>query len=175
MDTWLHRVEDFRRHVEDLKNQAFEGRVSRTDRDALFDAAFTLLDPLARTVLEDVNAGLLGGSGTITSEPPHSDGSGGTIGRWTLRWPLQQQARDRFSGRPLQPVTIGAVFPDEWTHPHLAARTHLGTAGLIGWPLQVVSDDDAMRQIWILRAIAEAELHDRIYEADVNWEIVPDA
>jgi hypothetical protein len=175
VDSWALRVEDFRRHVADLQIRGYEGRISRADRDAMFRGSFALLDPLALQVLQEMNDGLLGGSGDIEVRPPQPDGTGGTAGSWSLSWPLQRSARNRLTETPLLPVTIGAVFPEEWTHAHLAARVHAGIHGLIGWPLQVVNTTDARRQVWILRAIAEAELHDRIYEADVNWRIIPEA
>jgi hypothetical protein len=41
------------------------------------------------------------------------------------------------------------------------------------FPLQVVSAEDAARQEPILRLLAEAELHERTYQSDLNWRILP--
>jgi hypothetical protein len=167
------RISDFLRHLEDLRVRGYEGKHDRNERDEVFRAAFTLLTPIATEALQEISAGLLAGSGEVLVSPPETDGSGGLRGGWSLEWPLQRQAKNRFSGGDLLPVTIGAIFPEEWTHAHLAARLHAGIIGLIAWPLQVTSRADAVRQGGIVRAIAEAELHDRIYEADVNWRIIP--
>lgn len=174
MSSWADRQEDFRRHIEDLRVAGYEGRSSREERDEVFRRAVALIDPFVRRVLEGLSESLLGDTGRVTSSGPISDGAGGLQATWSLTWPLQEAARNRFTSAALQPVTIGAVFPTDWTHGHLAARVHLGLSGLIAWPLQVTTELDARRQQTVLYAIAEGELHDRIYEADVNWRIMPD-
>jgi hypothetical protein len=39
--------------------------------------------------------------------------------------------------------------------------------------MQIVSADDARRQAPVVLAIAEAELHQRIFDAGGNWRLVP--
>ena len=41
------------------------------------------------------------------------------------------------------------------------------------WPLQIISAEDARRQAPVVLAIAEAELHQRIFDAGGNWRLVP--
>ena len=78
----------------------------------------------------------------------------------------------RLTGQPLQPVTISAVFPPGFTHPHLVAGGPVDprAASLTAWPLQVTSREDAEQQRPVLWAIATAELHDRIYQS--SWRII---
>jgi hypothetical protein len=60
---------------------------------------------------------------------------------------------------------VVAWFAAGFTHPHLAGSR----AG--DWPLQVTSQADAERQETIVRAIVEAEVHQRIFEG--GWRILP--
>jgi hypothetical protein len=90
------------------------------------------------------------------------DGSVGA--HWELSWPRQRQAVSR-DGGPVPPVQLIAWFRRSFNHAHLRGST----AG--DWPLQVTSPDDATRQIPIVRAIVEAELHQRIYEG--RYPVMP--
>lgn len=177
---WARRVEDYVRHVKDLQENYYEGAVTRSDREVMFRKAFELATPVARRVLGDINVNFLRGTGEFGLRPPGPDGAGGLIGSWTLTWPLLSGAVNRFDGKALEPLALTAIFPlkptgaMQWTHPHLA----LCRAGLIdglaaAFPFQVKSPEDAERQEPILRVLAEAELHERFYQADLNWRILP--
>ncbi|MGH4019263.1 MAG: hypothetical protein ACRDT0_08510, partial [Pseudonocardiaceae bacterium] len=83
-----------------------------------------------------------------------------------LSWPRQREATSR-DGGPVAPIQVIAWFRRSFNHPHLRGST----AG--DWPLQVLSADDAARQEPIVRAIVEAELHQRIFEG--RWPVVPAA
>jgi hypothetical protein len=164
-------IDGIRRHLEDLKEDAYEGARGAA-RHARYMAAFKLITLVAVDVLQEVNAGLLGGTGDVSVRPPGPDGGGGQIGSWLLTWPELVATSSRLTGQPLQPVTISAVFPPGFTHPHLVAGGPVDprAASLTAWPLQVTSREDAEQQRPVLWAIATAELHDRIYQS--SWRII---
>jgi hypothetical protein len=166
---WLDGIQ---RHLEDLKENAYEG-ASGAERRARYGAAFDLLTPVAVDVLQQVNASLLRGTGDVSVRAPGPDGDGGLIGSWLLSWPELCESSSRLTGEPLRPVTISAVFPPGFTHPHLVAGGPVDprAASLAAWPMQVTSPDDAEQQRPVLWAIATAELHDRIYQS--SWRIIP--
>jgi len=166
---WIDGIE---RHLEDLRENAYEG-ASGTDRQARYVAAFALLAPVAVDVLQQVNASLLRQTGEVSVRPPGPDGGGGSIGSWLLTWPELSKSTSRFTGERLHPVTISAVFPPGFTHPHLVAGGPVNprAASLNAWPMQVTSPEDAEQQRPVLWAIATAEVHDRIYQS--NWRIIP--
>ena len=177
---WARRVEDYIRHVQDLRNRNYEGAVTRKEREAVFITAFDLVTPVARRVLDDINSHFLKGTAEFEVRPPAADGEGGLIGSWGLTWPLLRSAANRFTGQPLEPLRMTAIFPltpsagMQWTHPHLALlRKELSTGIAAAWPFQVTSSEDAERQEPILRVLAEAELHERTFQADLNWRILP--
>src|SRR5438477_8986482 len=114
---WIDGIE---RHLEDLRENAYEG-ASGADRQAFYVAAFELLTPAAIDVLQQINASLLSGQGQVSVKAPGPDGGGGSIGSWVLSWPELSTSKSRFTGEPLEPVTISAVFPPGFTHPHLVA------------------------------------------------------
>jgi hypothetical protein len=75
-------------------------------------------------------------------------------------------ARATFArGGEVPPIQVVAWFAAGFTHPHLRG-SEVGN-----WPLQVTEERDARRQEPIVRAIVEAELHERIFEG--TWLIVP--
>src|SRR6266404_2960946 len=119
---WARRVEDYRRHVVDLQNNFYEGAVSRAEREALFAVAFELATPVARRVLDDINVHFLKSTGDFDMRRPSPDGEGGLIGSWSLTWPLLRAAKNRFTGAPLEPLALTAIFPlklssgMQWTH-----------------------------------------------------------
>ncbi len=159
------RAQDIRRHLHDLATRTFEGSSEWPDRVALFDRAVDLIDPLVRSVLAEADAEFLDGTGTVQRRrTEHDDGS--VAERWELSWPRQRAATGR-DGGPVPPVQVVALFLRTFTHPHLRGSR----AG--DWPLQVTSEADARRQEPILRALVEAELHQRIYEG--RWWVVPSA
>lgn len=176
---WMKRTIDYRRHIHDLRTHSYEGTISREDRENAFRFAFDLLTPVAERVLSDMNVSFLEGLGKTRAVKPSRTDDGGLIGFWELIWPLQQQSKNRFDQSPLEPLTIHAVFPMtptqgmQWTHPHLALLRPCCHSGMAAaWPLQVTSDEDAWRQEPILRVLAEAELHERTFLADVNWRLL---
>ena len=167
------RRDDWRRHVDDLVAQRYEGADERADRDRVFLDAFDLCTPVAVRVLERIDALLLGGAGSVSTRRPEPDGAGGLIGGWELTWPLLEQARNRFTGEPLPPARITAMYPDGFTHGHLAlCDIGVTRRSVAAWPLQVTSPGDAGRQEPILWAIAEAEVHERTFAADLNWRLL---
>ena len=177
---WQRRIQDWLRHVKDLQTRTYEGAPSRPEREKVFRAAFELVTPVARRVLEDINSFYLERTGELTVRPLANDGECGLIGGWSLNWPLLKAATSRFTGEPLEPLTLFAIFPliptgaMQWTHPHLALLRSGRPDGIAAaWPLQVTSPEDAERQEPVLRVLAEAELHERTYLADVNWRILP--
>ena len=170
-DFWEARVEDMTRHLADLEHDYYDGAHARSDREVVFHDAFELLTPLAAKVLGDMNRWFCDGHATAATNPPGDDGAGGLLGSWTLSWPRLEQATNVHNGEPLPPVTISAVYPIHWTHGHLA-RLHAGLpAEVTAWPMQVKTAEDAARQEPVLRLIAEAELHERIYQAGGNWQL----
>ena len=154
------------RHLEDLRRGSFEGAESRESRLALFERAVALLDPVVRSVMQETNHTFLAGSGEISALPVTTDeGTGDAIAEWSLSWPEQRAARNvRVEGR-VAPIQVIALFASGFTHPHLRGTT----AG--NWPLQVLDEQDAERQEPIVRAIVEAELHERVFEG--TWRIIP--
>ena len=166
---WIDGIE---RHLEDLRQNAYEG-ASGADRHALYVAAFELLTPVAVDVLQQVSAALLRGNGEVLVRAPGADGDGGFIGSWLLTWLELRQSTSRFTGKALQPVTISALFPAGFTHPHLVGDGPVSprAASLTAWPMQITSPEDAELQRPVLWAIATAEVHDRIYQS--SWQVIP--
>ncbi len=125
---WHGRVEDYARHVTDLRQRGYEGALDREAKEAAFQRAFEITTPLALQVLDDLSDWYLCATGTTSLESPNRDESGGLVGSWSLSWPLLEADKDRMTGEELPPVRLRAIFPIEWTHPHLAligpARTY---------------------------------------------------
>ncbi|MDQ4094251.1 MAG: hypothetical protein M3143_12915 [Actinomycetota bacterium] len=159
------RTEDLMRHVADLVTRSYEGAESWPDRLAVYHRAVELLDPVVRGVLAEVDTTFLEGTGDISRHSVELD-DGGVGEHWALSWPRQREAVSRDGGQ-VAPVEVIAWFRRDFNHAHLRGST----AG--DWPLQVTSADDATRQTPIVRAIAEAELHQRIFEG--RWPVVPAA
>ena len=110
----------------------------------------------------------------VRSRRPHRHRAGATQERGVEL--LQNLDRDRceeLEGRLVTPITISAVFPSGFTHPHLVAGGPVNprAASLIAWPMQVRSHQDAEHHLPLLWAIATTELHDRIYQS--SWRIIP--
>lgn len=157
------REQDLMRHLDDLVARRYEGAVSWVDRVAVFRRAVELLDPVVRSVFAEADATFLENTGEITRDSVEdSDGSVGE--RWELSWLRQREALSRHGG-PVGPVQVIAWFRRSFNHAHLRGST-------VGdWPLQVISTDDATRQLPIVRAIVEAELHQKIYEG--RYPVMP--
>src|SRR5207302_2581029 len=109
-------VEGIERHLEDLKHNVYEG-ASGAARQKLYVEACDLLSPVAVDVLQQINTSLLGSKGEVSVRATGPDGSGGSIASWLLTWPELSMSKSRFTGGPLDPVTISAVFPAGFTHP----------------------------------------------------------
>ena len=107
-----------------------------------------LLTPVAVDVLQEVNASLLRGTGDVSLQAPGPDGHDGLVGSWHLTWPELAEVSNRMTGRGLLPVTIGAIFPAGFTHPHLVAGGPVDprAASLVAWPMQVASAEGAEQQ-----------------------------
>lgn len=161
----MTRVEDLRRHVHDLVTRTFEGAAEWPERVALFDRAVDLLDPVVRALLAETDAAFLDGTGSVERRRVEHD-DGGLAEHWELSWPRQRTATGR-DGRPVEPMRVVAFFPRTFNHPHLRGSS----AG--DWPMQVLDAADAARQEPVLRALVEAELHQRIFEG--RWWVLPSA
>ena len=159
-------IDGIQRHLEDLREDAYEG-ASGTERDRRYEAAFELLTPIAVDVLQQLNASILRGTGEVSVWPPGPDGHGGAVGSWVMSWPELSEATNRMNGSVLQPITISAVFPPGFTHPHLVAGGPVNprAASILAWPMQVTSKQDAEHYLHVLWDIATAELHDLIYQS----------
>jgi hypothetical protein len=157
------RDEDLLRHLADLVARGYEGAASWPDRLAVFHHAAELLDPVVRAVFAEADALFLEHTGDVTRRS--SQAEDGSVGEhWELSWPRQREAVSRHGG-PVPPVQVIAWFRRSFNHAHLRGST----AG--DWPLQVTTTDDAARQVPIVRAIVEAELHQRIYEG--RYPVMP--
>jgi hypothetical protein len=163
------RTIDLFRHLDDVRLRSYEGAGPRADRNKVFERAVELIDPLVMGILEETREVFLDGHGDVSFAAPDDDGTGGMVATWNLSWPEQRAGVNRHeppeSASPIEPIKVIAWFGATFTHWHLAG------AGLGHWPLQVVDAGDAARQEPILRAIVEAELHQRIYEG--GWQILP--
>jgi hypothetical protein len=183
-DTYQHRLEDYRRHLVDLRDRTYEGAVERPERESTFTRAVELLSPVVQQVLNEFNRVMLGSTGTVEWRPVHNEGTGGLISLWILSWPLQRVARRRAEGywerdsEPMQPlmlnetapggvdpIVVQTFLPQEgvvgWLHGHIAGRFHSPSSM---WPLNVVTKEDAQRQAIVIWMIAEGELHRCVYE-----------
>ena len=146
------------RHFEDLRDGTHGGSASRKDKEAHFEKAVELLAPIARQVLTEINTGLLLDTGHLNETGLRRTEDGGLNASWVLSWPEQ-----RATG--VQPIALQAYFGGGFHHPHLRGTT------VHDWPLNVFSDEDAVAQLSILRAIASSDLHNLVYDAD--YRIVP--
>lgn len=184
IDTYDERLEDYRRHLIDLRYRTYEGHVTRSAREATFSRAVEYMSPVAIQVLEEFNRVMCGNTGRVEWRPIADDGDGGLISLWLLSWPLQQQARRRTGGywdensEPMQPnfldetteggvdpIVIQAFLPKEgkvgWLHGHVSGRFCTPSSM---WPLNILSEAEARRQAIMLWMIAEGELHRIVYE-----------
>jgi hypothetical protein len=161
------RVEDLRRHLDDVRLHSYEGAGPREERNQVFGRAVELLDPVVSQIMQEVNATFLDGTGTVTHHEPGDDGSGGLTASWELSWPEQRAAvdRQRPEGGPVGPVRVIAWFGARFTHGHLSGSDDIGH-----WPLQVLDEEDARRQATVVRVIIERELHECIYRG--NWHVI---
>jgi hypothetical protein len=153
----LEYTAELLRHFTDLRDGTHGGAISRQDKERLFAAAVTLLDPHARQPLNEINTDLLLGTGEVTATGVRRRGDG-LDAIWALSWPEQKAAR-------ISPVIIRAYYSAGAHHPHLQA----GTAG--DWPLNVFDEGQAAAQLPTLRAMASADLHNLVFQRD--YRIIP--
>jgi len=146
------------RHFADLRDGSHGGAFSRGDKEELFSVAVEYLDPYARQALDEINATLLLGSGTVIASGVVRSHDGDATALWTLTWPEQQRAG-------IGPLTLEAFYGRSFHHPHLRGAT----VGV--WPLNVFSASDAAAELPTLRAIVAAELHNLVFQRD--YRIVP--
>jgi hypothetical protein len=146
------------RHFEDLRDGTHGGSTSREGKEAHFERAVQLLAPIARKVLAEMNTTLLLDTGQLTETGLRRTPDGGLNASWALTWPEQQAAG-------LPPLALQAYFGGGFHHPHLRGTT------VEDWPLNVFSEEDAIAQRPVLRAIASSDLHNLVYRAD--YRIVP--
>ena len=194
ISTYKDRLEDYRRHLVDLRDLTYEGSVGREEREATFKQAVDLLSPVAREVLAEFNDAMLGNTGSIEWRPVQSDGDEGLVSMWLLSWPLQQAAHRRPEGvwqkdseptlppvlqeteqASIDPIMVRAFLPKDgvagWLHGHIGGGYHSPNSM---WPLNVLTPDDANRQGIIIWAIADGELHRCAYEvADAPMTLLP--
>lgn len=154
--TW---VGSLRRHFSDLRDTSHGGdAISRPDKEAKFRGSAELLAPHAHEVLQELNDGLLLGNGQVQDSGLSQHADGGLQRIWSLTW--QQQADGG-----LDPVRLIAFYGGGFHHPHLRG----GTVG--DWPLNVFDAEQAAAQRPVLAAIAEADLHNLMFQAD--FRLIP--
>jgi hypothetical protein len=148
------------RHFADLRDGTHGGARSRRDKEHLFAATVPLLDPHARQALEELNASLLLGTGEVTSTGVRRSPDGGIDAVWALSWPEQRSAG-------IEPIVIRAYFGSGFSHPHLQS----GTVG--DWPLNVFNEEQAASELPNLRAMAAADMHNRVLQLGGDIRIIP--
>lgn len=158
-DTSATVFSSLRRHFADLRDMSHaDGATTRADKEDVFSVSTTWLAPVAVSVLEQLDAALLEGVGTVDDSGVSRTRDGGLGRAWTLGWPAQAE-------RGIQPVRILAVYGGGFHHPHLRG----GTVG--EWPFNVFDPAQAEAERGTLVAIAAAEIHNLVFEAD--YRIVP--
>ena len=146
------------RHFVDLRDNTHGGSTGRHDKEDHFARAVELMHPVASQVLREMNTLLLLESGRITGTGSQRTPDGGLAASWALSWPEQRSAG-------VSPVVLMAYYGIGFHHPHLRGAT-------VGdWPLNIFTRSDAADQLHLLRAIASAELHNLVFQAD--YTIVP--
>jgi hypothetical protein len=148
------------RHFTDLRDGTHGGATSRQDKERLFTAEVTLLDPHARHALDGINTDLLLNTGEVTSTGVRRSADSGVEAVWALSWPEQRVAG-------VKPVVIRAYYGAGFHHPHLQA----GTVG--DWPLNVFDEEQAAAELPTLRAMASADFHNVVFQLGGDWRIVP--
>ena len=148
------------RHFADLRDGTHGGAASRGDKERLFTAAVTLLDPHAREALDEIDVDLLLETGQLTATGVRRSADGGLDAVWSLSWPQQRAAR-------IKPIVLRAYFGIGFLHPHLQGAT-------VGdWPLNVFDQEQAAAELPTLRAIASAEIHNLVFQTGGDYRIIP--
>jgi hypothetical protein len=148
------------RHFADLRDGTHGGANSRRDKERLYAAAVALLDRYARRALEEMNTGLMLGTGEVVSTGVRRSAGGGLEALWALSWPEQRAVG-------IDPVRIRAHFGQQFLHPHLQS----GTVG--DWPLNVFDDEQAAAELPTLRAMASADIHNLVLQLGGDYRIIP--
>jgi hypothetical protein len=146
------------RHFTDLRDRTHGGAVSRGDKEERFATEVELLSPLAVQALQELDTHLLLESGTLEETGLRRSADGGVSAAWELSWPEQR-------GAGIAPIGLYAFYGAGFHHPHLRGGT------VHDWPLNVFSVQDSRDQLPILRAIATADLHNLVFQAD--FRIIP--
>jgi hypothetical protein len=144
-------------HFADLRDGTHGGAPDRAGKEGKFEATVPLIDPYARQALDEINAGLLGGTAQVSASG-FQRGAEGPEAVWSLTWPEQQSAA-------ISPVTIRAYYGLTASHPHLRGAT------LGDWPLNVFDSGQAAATLPTFRAVASADLHNLVFQA--GWRIIP--
>ncbi|NBE98717.1 hypothetical protein FE391_34220 [Nonomuraea sp. KC401] len=146
------------RHFRDLRDGTHGRAVSRDDKEQVFITAVGLLDPVARTALDEINADLLLGTGEVVASGVTRSREGGLNAMWSLTW---QQQRARHA----QPIAVVAHYGSDFHHPHLRGNT-------VGdWPLNVFDEEDAAAQLDTLRVIAAGDAHNLVFQE--SYRLMP--
>jgi len=148
------------RHFADLRDGTHGGATARRDKERVFTAELTLIDPHARDALDGINTDLLLGTGKVTFTGVRRSADGGIEALWALSWPEQQTAA-------VSPVVIRAYFGAGFHHPHLQSGT------VADWPLNVFDEEQAAAELPTLRAMALADLHNLVFHLGGDWRLVP--
>lgn len=146
------------RHFADLRDGTHGGAVSREDKEAVYLHTVTLLDPVVRFALEEMNATLLLGSGQIENTGVYRTRDGGLSNDWVLSWPEQRKVG-------VQPVAVRAYYGRGFHHPHLRGGT------VHDWPLNVFTESQAVESLETIRALVAIEIHNVVFLSD--WGIIP--
>jgi hypothetical protein len=146
------------RHFRDLRDGIYGRATSREDKERLFVTAVELLDPVARTVLAELNADLLLGTGEVVASGVTRSKEGGLNALWSLTWPEQRATH-------VQPIAIVAHFGADFHNPHLRGNT-------VGdWPMNIFDVSDAYAQADTLRAIAAGDAHNLVFQE--SYRLMP--
>lgn len=155
-------LDALQRHFADLRDGTHgpsdDSAATREDKEKHFRRSAELLAPYAFRVLDELNAAMLLGTGTIAASGPQRTADSGLTSAWTLSWPEQRQAG-------IAPITLVAHYGWTFHHPHLRGAT------VAEWPLNVFTDEQAAAELPTLRAIATADLHNLVFQRD--FRIVP--
>jgi hypothetical protein len=153
----LGYIAELLRHFADLRDGVHGGAVSRQDKELVFADTVALLDPYAQQALDEINDGLLSGTGEILATGVRSTDDGADA-IWALTWPEQREA-------DINPIMLRAFYGAGFHHPHLRGGT------VHDWPLNVFTEEQAAEKLATLREIASAEVHNLVFQRD--YRIIP--
>lgn len=181
-ETWTSRLEDYKRHLVDLRDNEYHGSIRRQDRESQFVRQVGIIDSVVQQVLDRFNETMLANTGSIEFRSPHDDGRGGIVSLWLLSWPCQMAASRRIEGmlgpgsdpppvledtgdQSIDPIIVRAFMPKDselgGLHGHICGGRYSINSM---WPLNLVTHADAERQMMVIWVIAEGELHRCTFE-----------